>query len=182
MRRLAGFISAAGMVFAIACGQTDAGITTAVKSKLAADDTVKAYQVDVDTNDHIVTLKGDVNTSLAKERAVQIARGTNGVRDVIDQLRVMDTAATSGRLGDDEVNIRVNDDVKVEADKTAANTKSAAEKGATATKNAAEKAADKTVDTAKKAGHATVKTTKKAGEEVKDVFTDDNKDSDHDGH
>ena len=53
MKRLAGLISAA--VFAVACGQTDAGITTAVKSKMAADDTVKAYQIDVDTSDKVVT-------------------------------------------------------------------------------------------------------------------------------
>ena len=171
MRRLAGFISAAGMVFAVACGQTDAGITTAVKSKLAADDTVKAYQVDVDTSNHVVTLKGDVNTSLAKERAVQIARNTDGVRDVIDQLRVMDTAATSGRLDDGDVSIKVDDNVKSDAEKAGHDTKEAAKHGAAATKNAAEKAADKTVDA-----------TKKAGSKVKDVFTDDNKDSDHDGH
>ena len=171
MRRLAGFISAAGMVFTVACGQTDAGVTTAVKSKLAADDTVKAYQVDVDTHDHIVTLKGDVNTSVAKERAVQLARNTNGVRDVIDQLRVLDTAATSGRLDDDKVSVRVDDSVKTDAEQAGESTKHAAQHGATATKNAAEKAADKTV-------HAT----KKAGEKVKDVFTDDNRDSDHDGH
>jgi hypothetical protein len=171
MRNLAGFISAVGMVFAVACGQTDAGITTSVKSKLAADDTVKAYQVDVNTDNHVVTLKGDVNTSLAKERAVQIARDTNGVRDVIDQLRVMDTAATSGRLDDDDVNIRVDDNVKSDAARAGESTKDTAKHAATATKNAAEKAADKTVDA-----------TKKAGSKVKDVLTDDNKDSDHDGH
>jgi len=171
MRNLAGFISAVGMAFAVACGQTDAGITTSVKSKLAADDTVKAYQVNVNTDNHVVTLKGDVNTSLAKERAVQIARDTNGVRDVIDQLRVMDTAATSGRLDNDDVNIRVDDNVKSDAEKAGERTKETAKHGATATKNAAEKAADKTVDA-----------TKKAVRKVKDVFTDDNKDSDHDGH
>ena len=171
MRRLAGFISAAGMVFAVACGQTDAGITTAVKSKLAVDDTVKAYQVDVDTRDHIVTLKGDVNTSVAKERAVQIARNTNGVRDVIDQLRVTDAAATSGRLEDDNVNIKVDDGVKSEADRAAEATKDAGKHSATATKNAAEKAADKTVDTSKKVGN-----------KVKDVFTDKDRDTDKDGH
>ena len=169
MRSFAGFISAASLVFAVACAQTDAGITTAVKTKLAADDTVKAYQVDVDTDNHVVTLKGDVNTSLAKERAVEIARATDGVRDVIDQIRVADTAATSGRL-DDGVSIKVDDDLKSEA-----------ERAGTATKNAAEKAADKTVDAAKKVGDKTVEGTKKAGEKVKDVFTDDNKDSDHDG-
>jgi hypothetical protein len=171
MRNLAGFISAVGLVFAVACGQTDSGITTSVKSKLAADDTVKAYQVDVNTNNHVVTLKGDVNTSLAKERAVQIARDTNGVRDVIDQLRVMDAAATSGRLDNDDVTIRVDDNVKSDAAKAGERTKDTAKHGATATKNAAEKAADKTVEA-----------TKKAGSKVKDVFTDDNKDSDHDGH
>jgi hypothetical protein len=169
MRRFAGFISAAAMVFAVACAQTDAGITTAVKGKLAADDTVKAYQVDVDTNNHVVTLKGDVNTSLAKERAVEIARNTDGVRDVIDQITVNDTAATSGRL-DDDVSIRVDDDVKADAERTGEKVKSGAEK-----------AADTTVDATKKAGQKTADATKKAGEKVKDVFTDDDRDSDKDG-
>ncbi len=108
MRRFAGFIAAALTVFAVACAQTDSGITTAVKSKLAADDTVKAYQVDVDTNNHVVTLKGDVNTSLAKERAVEIARATDGVRDVIDQIEVPDTAGTSG-IDDDDRPITVDE-------------------------------------------------------------------------
>jgi hypothetical protein len=171
MRSFAGFISAAALVFTVACAQTDAGITSAVKTKLAADDTVKAYQVDVDTADHVVTLTGDVNTSLAKERAVEIARATDGVRDVIDQLRVTDAAATSGRLdGDDDVTIRVDDDVKADADRAAAKTKSGVEK-----------AGDKTVDTAKKVGDKTVEGTKKVGSEIKDVFTDDDKDSDKDG-
>jgi hypothetical protein len=40
-----------------ACSQSDAGVTTAVKSKLIADDTVKAYKMDVDTKDKIVTLR-----------------------------------------------------------------------------------------------------------------------------
>jgi len=177
MRKLTGLISAAGMVFAVACGQTDAGITTAVKTKLAADDTVKAYQVDVDTSNHVVTLKGDVNTSVAKERAVEIARNTNGVRDVIDQLNVIDTAATSGRLNDDSIAIKVDDDVKTTADKAADATK----RGAQETKNGAEKAWDKTVDTTKKVGDKTVEGAKKVGEKTKDVFTDDNRDSDHDG-
>ena len=171
MRSWSLWASACALVFTVACGQTDAGITTAVKSKLAADDTVKAYQVDVDTDNHVVTLTGDVNTSLAKDRAVEIARATDGVRDVIDQIRVTDAAATSGRLDDDDdVTIRVDDDVKADADR-------AAEK----TKSGAEKAADKTVDTAKKVGDKTVEGTKKVGSEVKDVFTDDDKDSDKDG-
>jgi hypothetical protein len=94
MKRLAGLIAAAA--FTVACGQTDAGITTAVKSKLAADDTVKAYQVDVDTMDKVVTLTGEVDSPAAETMALQIARDTDGVRDVIDEIRVVQTAPTTG--------------------------------------------------------------------------------------
>src|SRR5262245_28571458 len=74
-------------LLATACSQTDAGITTSVKSQLVSDDTVKARQIDVTTRDHVVTLTGDVNTAQEEERALQIARSTTGVRDVVDRLR-----------------------------------------------------------------------------------------------
>ena len=94
-------VAAAATVTAIACGQTDAGISTAVKSKLAADDTVKAYQIDVDTSDKVVTLTGAVDTANAKQQAVTIARNTDGVRDVVDRLTVDPrAAATTGDLDD----------------------------------------------------------------------------------
>src|ERR671912_1782225 len=104
MKKLAGLAAAVALLFTVACGQTDAGITTAEKSKLAADDMVKAYQVDVDTSNKVVTLSGDVETLAQKEHAVMIARNTDGVTDVIDQLRVNPTAATSG-IGDADEDI-----------------------------------------------------------------------------
>ena len=58
------------------------------EDQLAADDTVKAYQVDVDTRNGVVRLSGNVENTAAKEQAIQIARQTDGVRDVIDQIRV----------------------------------------------------------------------------------------------
>ena len=88
MRTLAGLVTAAGLVFTVACGQTDAGITTSVKTKLAADDTVKAYQIDVDTQEGVVTLTGTVPTAAARDRAVQLARETDGVTRVEDRLTV----------------------------------------------------------------------------------------------
>jgi len=88
-KRLTGlFGGAAAALFVVACAQTDAGVTTKVKSKFASDDVVKAYQIDVDTKDHVVTLSGQVENRAAKERAVTLARGTEGVRDVVDNLRV----------------------------------------------------------------------------------------------
>lgn len=145
MNKLAGFASAAALVFTVACGQTDAGITTAVKSKLAADDMVKAYQVDVETENKVVTLRGDVETVAQKERAVLLARDTDGVTDVIDQLRVNPTAATTGvgDLGRDDVDVDVNDDLG-----------NSIERGADATGDAARRGAEAVKDGARKAGEA----------------------------
>jgi hyperosmotically inducible periplasmic protein len=82
-------------VLSAACGQTDAGITTAVKSKFAADNDVKAYQIDVDTNNKVVTLSGTVETATAKARAVEIARATDGVANVVDNVTVNAATATA---------------------------------------------------------------------------------------
>ena len=101
LQKCATLVAAAAVVVAAGCAQTDAGITTNVKTKMAADDTVKAYQIDVDTRNGVVTLMGDVETAAAKQQAVQIARNTEGVRDVVDQIRVTETAATGGFFGAD---------------------------------------------------------------------------------
>lgn len=85
----------------IACAETDAGITTAVKTRLAADNTVKAYQIDVDTRDKVVTLSGTVNTAAEKTQAVAVARGTDGVVNVVDNIALRGTAeATMPAPGD----------------------------------------------------------------------------------
>lgn len=138
MKKLAGLISVAGLVLTVACGQTDAGITTAVKSKLAADDLVKAYQVDVDTNNKVVTLRGDVETVAQKEQAVMIARNTDGVRDVIDQLRVNPTAATTGLddFGNDRDDPNIGDDIAAGAKKAGEAVKEGAKKAGDAVKEA----------------------------------------------
>jgi osmotically-inducible protein OsmY len=78
----------AAMLFSVACGQSDAGITTKVKARLAADTTVKAIQINVDTNNGVVTLSGTVNNEAAKTQAVALARGTDGVADVVDNITV----------------------------------------------------------------------------------------------
>lgn len=138
MKTLAGLVTAAGLVFTVACGQTDAGITTSVKSKLAADDTVKAYQVDVDTNNKVVTLRGEVETAAQKEHAVMIARNTDGVRDVIDQLRVNPTAATTGidDIGNDRDDPNLGDDIDAAARRAGEAVKEGAERTGDAIKDA----------------------------------------------
>ena len=78
--RVSAWLSAAVLAVAtVACSQSDSGITTAVKSKMAADDTVKAYRIDVDTKSRVVTLNGQVDTARARARAVEIAKTTDPV-------------------------------------------------------------------------------------------------------
>lgn len=101
LQRLAALVGVAALT--VACAQTDAGITTNVKSKMAADDTVKAHEINVDTKNGVVTLTGDVDSPIAKERAVQIARTTDGVREVVDHLTVTEAAPTGGLYDRDEV-------------------------------------------------------------------------------
>jgi hyperosmotically inducible protein len=76
----------------VGCAASDAGITTAIKTELAGDDEVKAYQIDVDTKDKIVTLTGTVDTARAKTRAAEIARLQKGVFQVIDNVTVTPAA------------------------------------------------------------------------------------------
>jgi hyperosmotically inducible protein len=66
----------------------DASMTTKIKAKMTLDDLVKARAIDVTTDGPIVTLGGRVHSQAERERAVRIARETDGVKDVVDRLRV----------------------------------------------------------------------------------------------
>ena len=67
---------------------TDAWITTKVKSQFIGVDVLKDSDVNVDTANHIVTLKGRVLTAAGRAKAVDIAKKTDGVTKVIDQLTI----------------------------------------------------------------------------------------------
>lgn len=58
----------------------DSAITTAIKTKLAADHAGTLARLKVDTDkDGVVWLSGTARTRQEAERAVEIARGTDGV-------------------------------------------------------------------------------------------------------
>jgi hyperosmotically inducible protein len=101
-QKLFGWLTAAAMAatMSAACSQTDPGITTAVKSKLAADDTVKANDINVDTRNGVVTLKGEVPSAAVKTRAIELAKATDGVRDVVDAIAVTPAATPTSGIGD----------------------------------------------------------------------------------
>lgn len=115
--------------------QADAALTAAVKTKLAADATVKASNINVSTDGQVVTLSGVVASKAEKDRALMVARGTTGVTSVVDKLTIQGTAAAPGG--------------KTVADKAAGGVEKGADKSADAVGTAAKKtagAADKTKD------------------------------------
>lgn len=91
-------------------------VRTKVQAQFFTDPGVKGRNIDVTTANGVVTLSGKVDSEAARRRAIEIARGTEGVRDVEDHLRVetaaefqaVSEAARSGRrLSDDDIADRI---------------------------------------------------------------------------
>ncbi len=61
----------------------DAWITSKVKTQLLADDQVHGTEINVDTEDNVVTLTGTAPSLAARTKAVEIAQSTKGVRSVV---------------------------------------------------------------------------------------------------
>lgn len=63
-------------------------LTAKIKSKMALDDTVRARSIDVTTSSGVVTLSGTVGSEAEHAKAVQLAKDTQGVKSVVDHLRI----------------------------------------------------------------------------------------------
>jgi len=66
----------------------DAWITTKIQSKLVGDREIHARDVDVSTHDGVVTLKGHVLNEPLRQLAITLAKNTDGVKQVVNQLDV----------------------------------------------------------------------------------------------
>jgi hypothetical protein len=67
-------------------GLKDGALVTEVKAKLAADEDTRAHKINVDADDHIVTLSGDVASRHEAAEAVRLALSTPGTEKVISNL------------------------------------------------------------------------------------------------
>ena len=65
---------------------SDAWISTKVQSKYYLDPDVKGLQIDVTTNGGVVTLTGKVGSAAERQKALSLAKATDGVKQVIDKL------------------------------------------------------------------------------------------------
>lgn len=69
---------------------SDSAITTSIKAKYAADDTIKVFDIHVKTVNGRVTLTGTVPSFTALDHAISIAQNVDGVREVASHLHVRD--------------------------------------------------------------------------------------------
>jgi osmotically-inducible protein OsmY len=86
--------------------RTPGWITTKIQAQYFVSPSIKPWNIDVTTSSAgVVTLEGQVDSMEAKNDALRIARSTEGVARVEDQLRVTrETAATTG-LGETDLHI-----------------------------------------------------------------------------
>jgi hyperosmotically inducible protein len=63
-------------------------ITADVKEKLLADSDIKSLHISVKTVKGVVTLTGKVETKAQKEKAAEIAKNVEGVKSVVNKLKL----------------------------------------------------------------------------------------------
>jgi osmotically-inducible protein OsmY len=66
----------------------DAWITTKINWFFVGEDTLKHSKINVDTKNNVVTLNGTVTKLAGKNRAAQLARQPDGVKNVINNLTI----------------------------------------------------------------------------------------------
>ena len=69
---------------------SDSAITTTIKGKYTADSIVSVFAIGVRTYEGNVTLTGSVHSIVARDRAVTLAKETDGVKSVDDQIKIVD--------------------------------------------------------------------------------------------
>ncbi len=85
---------------------SDWWLTFKTKMALLASPDVSAFDIDVDTKDGVIYLKGTVSSENEKQRAEQVAQGIEGKRGVVNNLVVSERVRPE-HLSDKDENIRM---------------------------------------------------------------------------
>jgi hyperosmotically inducible periplasmic protein len=135
----------------------DGWLVMKVHSEFVNEDVLAGSNIDVDSKNGVVTLQGTVPSEAARARALELARKNDGVKNVVDQLRIAPASASNKAE-------RAGDKAADKADRAADKSARAADKAADKTARAADKAEDK-LD---KAGDKSANAAKKTGRAVDD--------------
>jgi osmotically-inducible protein OsmY len=158
---------------------TDAWILTKVKAQFVGEDALEHSDINVDVRNNVVILKGTVASQAGKARAAEIARATEGVVRVQNDLTIgaAKNATTAGDMKDathdaskstKQAAREANDEVKDTDHEAKHDAKDAAHQAKHDTKDAAHEAKHDAKDTARNAGRETREATGTAGQAVSD--------------
>jgi hyperosmotically inducible periplasmic protein len=106
----------------------DGWLVMKVHSEMVDEDVLSGSDIDVDVKNGVVTLQGTVPSEAARARAIAVAKANDGVKNVVDQLKI--------------------------APATGSNMAAKADRAGDKAERAGEKTADKTVSATKKTGRA----------------------------
>jgi hyperosmotically inducible periplasmic protein len=98
----------------------DSWITLKVHSQFVPEDALKDSDIDVDTSNGVVMLNGTVASEAGRAKAISIAKATDGVKNVMDHLRIAvpaDSTAAMREAGRDAAD-KTKDAARTTADKT----------------------------------------------------------------
>lgn len=141
---LALLISAtAGPAFAQVTAIKDAWLVMKVHSEMVDEDVLAGSNIDVDVKNGVVTLQGTVPSDAARARAIAVAKANDGVKNVVDQLKI-----APARTGDRSA-AAAN-----KAERAAERAEDKAQRAGEKTANAAERAGDKAAAAGRSTGRA----------------------------
>ena len=134
------------VLIALVCGQfapVEAGQVGAIKdgwlvmkvhSEFVNEDVLSGSDIDVDVKNGVVTLQGTVPSEAARARALEVARKNDGVKSVVDQLKIAPARGTNAKGKMDRAGDKAGDKAERTADKAGRTADKAADKTASATR------------------------------------------------
>jgi osmotically-inducible protein OsmY len=145
--RLMGVLALAVLIAAPAMAQVntikDGWLVMKVHSEMVDEDVLSGSDIDVDVKNGVVTLQGTVPSEAARARAIAVAKANDGVKNVVDQLKIAPARGSNMAAKAD----RAEDKAERAADRAGDKAERAGEK--------AERAADRTGDKAENAARKT---------------------------
>ena len=78
----------------------DGWLVMKVHSEMVDEDMLNGNNIDVDVKNSVVTLQGTVPSEAARARALAVAKANDGVKSVVDQLRIAPATRRAGTAGE----------------------------------------------------------------------------------
>lgn len=87
---------------------SDRWVTTKIEAEFFLDHHLKAQDITVSTRHGLVSLLGTVSDAASRNKAVAIAHATDGVKGVVDMLRVAGTSGAHARAAGDGASVEAD--------------------------------------------------------------------------